>query len=541
MRATPQPASADPRWAGPVGAWLRWGALAFSGVLIAAGERPVDATWLLLAGGLLVALAMATTLTDAHQGRHAGQWLVLESALTVLAVLLSGGWASPWGLYLAVPVLGVVLAAGAPGVVLPVAAVAVVAGTESLRGVVATPGQTLQLVLPLLVTTAVGLAGRRTVAAPAPGNQRHGLGGVQQLGHVNALLSSLHGVVRSSPAPLTVEDVLGAVQGELEELFEPGAIVLLLSGSQGRWWRSVDVVGATPVGEVAWADLPAELHDAGMRDEPLVVSHLGRGSGLTPEARFGIYQWLFSQGRPAALLALEREEPRDVADAHLETLARMATPLALALDNAVWFRRLRTLGAEDERQRLGAQLHDRFAQSLAYLGLELDRAATRHADDAELRLVRDEVRRTLLELRATLRDLRLRCSEDRGLAAVLAEHLPGVQDRTGLQIDLDVSEGFPRLALPVEDHLLRVVQELLAFAQAQVDATRVVVRLLAEDGRLRVVVRDDGGGVEEAALDRESAGLLSGVRDRADAIQALVDVRPRPGEGTEIAVTLRGV
>lgn len=541
MRATPQPASADPRWAGPVGAWLRWGALAFSGVLIAAGERPVDATWLLLAGGLLVALAMATTLTGAHQGRHAGPWLVLESALTVLAVLLSGGWASPWGLYLAVPVLGAVLAAGAPGVVLPVAAVAVVAGTESLRGVVATPGQSLQLVLPLLVTTAVGLAGRRTVAAPAPGDQRHGLGGVQQLGHVNALLSSLHGVVRSSPAPLTVEDVLGAVQGELEELFEPDAIVLLLSGSQGRWWRSVDVVGATSVGEVAWADLPAELHDAGMRDEPLVVSHLGRGSGLTPEARFGIYQWLFSQGRPAALLALEREEPRDVPDAHLETLARMATPLALALDNAVWFRRLRTLGAEDERQRLGAQLHDRFAQSLAYLGLELDRAATRHADDAELRLVRDEVRRTLLELRATLRDLRLRCGEDRGLAAVLAEHLPGVQDRTGLQIDLHVSEGFPRLALPVEDHLLRVVQELLAFAQAQVDATRVVVRLLAEDGRLRVVVRDDGGGVEEAALDRESAGLLSGVRDRADAIQALVDVRPRPGEGTEIAVTLRGV
>jgi signal transduction histidine kinase len=539
MRTAARPASSGPPWAGPVGAWLRWGALVVAGVLILAGARPVEALWLLLSGGLLLVLALAATLTGAHRGRDAVSWLVLESGLAVLAVLLSGGWASPWGLYLAVPVLGTVLLVGAPGVVLPVAVVGTVALVEALRATPVTPGGALPLVLPVLVATAGGLVGRRQGPAPPAGPETHGLGGVRQLGHVNALLSSLHGLVRSTPAPLTVEDVLGAVHGELEELFEPDATVLLLAGPDGRWWRSVDVAGATPVGEVALADLPAELHDAGLRDQPVLVSRLGRGSGLTPDARWGVYQWLFARGGAAALLALERREPRDVPAAHLETLGQLATPLALALDNAVWFRRLRTLGAEDERQRLGAQLHDRFAQSLAYLALELDRAATRHADDPELRAVRDEVRRTLLELRATLRDLRLRCTEERGLAAVLAEHLPGVEERAGLQVDLDVPDAFPRLPLPVEDHLLRAVQDLLTFAGAQPDVGRVVVRLLAEDDRLRVVVRDDGPGVAEERLGRESAALLAAVRDRADAIQALVDVRTRPGEGTEIAVTLR--
>jgi signal transduction histidine kinase len=539
---TPRRSASDPRWAGPVGAWLRWGAIVFSGALVVAGERPVEGGWLVVGGGVLVVLALASTASGAHRDRVTTTWLVTESGLAVLAVLVTGGWSSPFGLYLAVPVLGATLAAGAAGAILALAVVVLLVAAELLGGWVASPGDTLPLVLPLVVATVAGLAGRRLAAPTEPaGPPTPGLGGLQQLGHVNALLSSLHGLVRSSPAPLTVDDVLGAVQGELEELFEPDATVLLLSGPEGRWWRSLDARGATPVGEVAWADLPAQLHAAGRTDQPVSVPSLGQGGGLTPDARSGIYQWLFSQGRPAALLALERRDPREVSDAHLQVLARMATPLALALDNAVWFRRLRTLGAEDERQRLGAQLHDRFAQSLAYLGLELDRAAARHEDDPELAAVRDEVRRTLVDLRATLRDLRLRCTEERGLVAVLSEHLPSVEARSGLEVVLDAADDVPRLPLPVEDHLLRAVQDLLAFAQRQQDVARVVVRLVAEDGRLRVVVRDDGAGIEESALDRESAGLLSGVRDRADAIEALVDVRPRAGEGTDVLVTLRGI
>lgn len=535
--SAPGPGTADPRWAGAIVA-LRWGALAFSLVLIVAGQRPTADGWLVAAGILVAGVATAATLVGRRSPLSVG-WLTAETAAATVAVVASGGWESPFALYLAVPVLAATLVVGPVALLLPVAVVVTVALSGGLRGQSVSPAGTVPLLLPLLVTSVLGLGGRwRRHGRPRPAGAS-ALGEMEELGYVNALLSNLHRLVRSSPAPLTVEDVLGAVHSQVEEMFDPDAVVLLLEDADGRWWRSVDVPGTTPVGEVAYADLPPGLLHAGEVGEPVMVPQLGEGEGLTPRARSGVYQWLFSRGRRAALLAIERNDPGEVPEAHLESLSRLAAPLALALDNAVWFSRLQTLGAEYERQRLGAQLHDRFAQSLAYVGLELDRAVARHADDEELVAVRDDVRATLSELRATLRDLRLRCTEDHGLAETLAGYLERTGERFGLALSLDVSEGFPRLSLPVENHLLRAVQELIELARTRSAATEVVVRLLVDDERLRVVVRDDGRGPDDPELDRDSAGVLAGVRERADAIGARLDLRGRPQEGTEVAITIR--
>lgn len=528
----------DPRWAGAILA-LRVGAVAVSLMLVATGQRPVDAGWLWAAGAGLVIAVVAAFALGGQRRAHRGGWLVAEAALATVAVVVSGGWESPFGLYLAVPVLAATLHLGAGALLLPVAAVLVVAVAADLAGGPTPAVGTLPLLLPVALAAVTGAGARWWLGSrPRPSGSSR-LGELEELGYVNALLSNLHRLVRSSPAPLTVEDVLGAVHSQVEEMFDPDAVVLLLEDADGRWWRSVDVPGTTPVGEVAYADLPPDLLHAGEVVDPVLIPQLGQGGGLTPAARCGVYQWLFSRGRRAALLAIERNEPGEVPEAHLESLSRLAAPLALALDNAVWFARLQTLGAEYERQRLGAQLHDRFAQSLAYVGLELDRAVSRHADDEELVAVRDDVRDTLSELRATLRDLRLRCTEDHGLAQTLQGYLARVEERFGLAVSLDVAEAFPRLSLPVENHLLRAVQELVELARSRSQATEVTVRLLVDDARLRVVVRDDGRGLDEAGLDRDSASVLAELRERADAIGARLDLRSRPGEGSEVAMTVR--
>ena len=219
----------------------------------------------------------------------------------------------------------------------------------------------------------------------------------------------------------------------------------------------------------------------------------------------------------------------------------MSAPLGLAIDNAIWFQRLRTLGAEEERQRIGATLHDRFAQSLAYVNMELDRLSASHPDDPELSRLREDVRATLADLRETLRELRMRCTEERGLGPTLAEHLERFGERFGVIVDFDAAEDLTRVALSVENQVLRVAQDLLQLAQRESGATAIGVSLIAEPGRLRLVVRDDGRGVPEEQLGHEAAGMLSLVRERADAIGGLVDVMTRPGEGTEVAVTVRGL
>ena len=43
----------------------------------------------------------------------------------------------------------------------------------------------------------------------------------------------------------------------------------------------------------------------------------------------------------------------------------------------MWFLRLRRFGAEAERARIARDLHDRLAQSLAYVAFELERLSVR--------------------------------------------------------------------------------------------------------------------------------------------------------------------
>ena len=50
------------------------------------------------------------------------------------------------------------------------------------------------------------------------------------------------------------------------------------------------------------------------------------------------------------------------------------------------------LGAEGERDRLARDLHDRFAQGLAYVNLELDRLSRHPAPGPDLADLRQEVR-----------------------------------------------------------------------------------------------------------------------------------------------------
>ena len=137
--------------------------------------------------------------------------------------------------------------------------------------------------------------------------------------------------------------------------------------------------------------------------------------------------------------------------------------------------------------------------------MELDRLATSHPDDTELSRLREDVRTTLADLRETLRELRMRCTEERGLAPTLAEHLERFGERYGVMIDFDADEVHTRVALSVENQMLRMAQDLLQLAQRESGATAIGVSLVAEPGRLRLVVRDDGRGVPEEQLGHEAA------------------------------------
>lgn len=365
------------------------------------------------------------------------------------------------------------------------------------------------------------------------------LGGLRELGQANALLSSLYDVVRSMSSPLSVEELIPAVRPQLQELFHPEVLVLLSGDPAAGRMRAVHVEGCRLPASVEATELPPVL-ERGPRGRPQLHDELAPGDGFGDGARSGAYIWLFSRGRTAGLLAMEHTEAQELSQAASDALERIGLPLALALDNAVWFRRLRTLGAEEERQRLGASLHDRFAQSLAYVAMSLDRASKRHPDDDELRQLRRDVRSTLGDLRDTLGELRLSVDEDRPLEEALAEHLQRTGDRHGVIAELVTPDDPSALPVGVAQQVLRLCQDLSWLAITQQRATAVRIELVQELGLFVVEVRDDGRGRGEQELGMEARARLASVRERVEAIGGRVALTPDAGQGMVVRVELRG-
>ena len=88
----------------------------------------------------------------------------------------------------------------------------------------------------------------------------------------------------------------------------------------------------------------------------------------------GLYAVLPARGSIIGLLVDRARRRRTTSPTATSSCSTgFVEPAALAIDNARWFGRLRTVGADEERTRIARDLHDRIGQSLAYLAFELDR------------------------------------------------------------------------------------------------------------------------------------------------------------------------
>ena len=193
----------------------------------------------------------------------------------------------------------------------------------------------------------------------------------------------------------------------------------------------------------------------------------------------------------------------------------------------------------DERRRIAADLHDGVVQDLAGISYSLA-AAAEQADPS----VSPELRATLAETadgtRDSMRRIRSLIVEIHppnlraaGLEAAVRDLLAPLHAH-GVETDLTVADD---VALPEDVELLfyRAAGEALRNAERHAGARRVQVDIGAENGRARLVVRDDGAGF--AAEDRERRRAeghvgLTLLEELAARAGGTLRVESQPGAGT---------
>jgi two-component system sensor histidine kinase DegS len=200
---------------------------------------------------------------------------------------------------------------------------------------------------------------------------------------------------------------------------------------------------------------------------------------------------------------------------------------------------------EAERARLAQEIHDGPAQAFTNAIFQAEYAERVSATDpaattAEIRILRDVLRRELTNLRGFIGQLRPPLLDELGLDGAIEEAADNLRSTSKLTVTTDLRAPNDSLGDNQQTVALRVTQEALQNVRKHAAASTVVVSTDVADHAWTLEIRDDGRGFDVgavAARGRRNFGLQF-MRERAELIDAGFDVRSRPDGGTVVRLAI---
>lgn len=310
-------------------------------------------------------------------------------------------------------------------------------------------------------------------------------------------------------------------------------LVVLHDGSSSEVAAAAGECGPAPVGRrvaievTSAAEALTAVQDIGIDASAALLAPLDfRGSTL------------------GVIVALDRleEGPRfHPEDERLLAAAATSAAAAVATVQSVTEERLRQnlMAAERERARWARELHDSVLQGMGSRRLLLS-SALKSGDPKRLAsAVEDGLRdvvRDIDDLRRLITELRPATLDQLGLVAALEDLVERVRHSAGVELAPDLRIDAERLDPELETVVYRLVQEALTNIAKHAAASRAELRIRGEEGRLDVLVADDGRGFDPT---REYSGFgLTGMRERVALAGGELRIESKPGAGAKVMASL---
>ncbi len=199
------------------------------------------------------------------------------------------------------------------------------------------------------------------------------------------------------------------------------------------------------------------------------------------------------------------------------------------------------LATSRERVRLARAMHDTLAHTLASLVVQFEAVDALQETDPQaaqthIEKIRRQTRLGLDEARSAIQDLRSAPVEELGLAGALRQLGYKFGQQHGLAVDCRV-QGEPFPLLPAQANAMyRIAEEALSNVERHAQAEQISIRLRYDAG-VTLCIQDDGQGFDPEAVPPGRYGL-TGIRERAELIDATATLDAAPGQGTRLTVRL---
>jgi PAS domain S-box-containing protein len=193
---------------------------------------------------------------------------------------------------------------------------------------------------------------------------------------------------------------------------------------------------------------------------------------------------------------------------------------------------------EQERTRIGRELHDDIGQRLAMLAIELQQL---HEDPVilpEVRIRMSALQKRISEIANDIQSLSHELHSAKlqylGIAAAMRGFCQEFEKQQKVEIDFKAHDLPSPLSPDISLCLFRVLQESLHNAAKHSGVWRFEVQLWGMSGDIHLTVRDSGAGFDQKAA-KESRGLgLISMEERLKLLKGTFSIESQPKRGTTI-------
>jgi PAS domain S-box-containing protein len=197
---------------------------------------------------------------------------------------------------------------------------------------------------------------------------------------------------------------------------------------------------------------------------------------------------------------------------------------------------------DEERRHIARELHDSAGQTLTVLGMslaQLVQKAGRNAPElaTEAEQIEETVQQLHREIRTTSYLLHPPLLDETGLYSAISWYVQGLLERSGLEVQLDISKEFGRLPRDMELVIFRLVQECLTNIHRHSESGTASIRLARESTQIILDIRDQGKGMSPARLAEIQSGRsgvgIGGMRERLRQFEGIMNIEA-DSSGTRI-------
>lgn len=216
---------------------------------------------------------------------------------------------------------------------------------------------------------------------------------------------------------------------------------------------------------------------------------------------------------------------------------------------------------EEERRRIGQELHDSVSQNIKTLVLLQKELAAGCYDESLKKQIEKIIsleNKNQKQLRSIIYNLTIPALENVPFKTLIADLCEQFQEKSGIHCSFFVASDVPLDSFSKEQkhHILRIIQEALNNAQihASAEETSVVIRKIIEKQesgqfcKIRIMIFDDGTGFDTKINKKDSATDyfskstthfgMSGMEMRAKLLDGTLTVQRAPESGTEVRLEL---